>query len=440
MRSCLLLNTEQNTLSFTSRLFFATEPKVTMAQYQSFPDTTGSSKSLDKLKALRLPPMQGLSFLDIGCNEGFFCGFAKYEGASRVLGLDRNKTSIEHAKARFPGVEFRCQSWDEPINEKFDVILLASALHYAKDQEALVQKLLGLLTPTGTLVLELGMAPDSGNKWVTVKRSIDERQFPTRGKIAAMLDTHAWKIIGHSVDQAGDPLSRVVVHIQNKRPYAFLLMERSGYGKTSITRLLSTAKGISQVSGDTILRQIWAGEVACSDELRQPIERDYASTNIAPLTESLFQSGLGTQLVDVWLEAAEGSDVIIDSFVPKDFWPSVTQRIQERRFVPIQLTWDLMGPKLHGVAFYNKLAEGYLNELAEQYPSKSKSSLLGRLINKLTPKSKKQGAQHIDKTLLPKDFDPQVYLRLHPDVRSAGIDPVTHYIKHGISERRRYKS
>jgi hypothetical protein len=41
------------------------------------PETKGVSDSLTKLARLRLPDsMAGKCFLDIGCNEGFFCGVA----------------------------------------------------------------------------------------------------------------------------------------------------------------------------------------------------------------------------------------------------------------------------------------------------------------------------------------------------------------------------
>ena len=73
-----------------------------MAQYQSFPDASGASRTLDKVKALKLPVLEGRSFLDVGCNEGFFCGLAKHLGASRVVGLDRSALFIERARARFP--------------------------------------------------------------------------------------------------------------------------------------------------------------------------------------------------------------------------------------------------------------------------------------------------------------------------------------------------
>lgn len=41
--------------------------------------------------------------------------------------------------------------------------------------------------------------------------------------------------------------------------------------------------------------------------------------------------------------------------------------------------------------------------------------------------------------LLPEDFDPNVYLRLHPDVKAAGVDPAKHYLEFGINENRKYK-
>ena len=40
---------------------------------------------------------------------------------------------------------------------------------------------------------------------------------------------------------------------------------------------------------------------------------------------------------------------------------------------------------------------------------------------------------------LPADFVGSEYLELHPDVKSAGVDPAQHYLTHGIQEGRRYK-
>lgn len=40
---------------------------------------------------------------------------------------------------------------------------------------------------------------------------------------------------------------------------------------------------------------------------------------------------------------------------------------------------------------------------------------------------------------IPKDFDPEAYLELNPDVASAGVDPLVHYLEFGKHENRYYK-
>lgn len=41
---------------------------------------------------------------------------------------------------------------------------------------------------------------------------------------------------------------------------------------------------------------------------------------------------------------------------------------------------------------------------------------------------------------LPDDFDPEVYLELNPDVASAGLEAEVHYLNHGKAEERRYRT
>lgn len=40
---------------------------------------------------------------------------------------------------------------------------------------------------------------------------------------------------------------------------------------------------------------------------------------------------------------------------------------------------------------------------------------------------------------IPPDFDPDTYLEINEDVKRAGIDPLQHYLTHGIKEKRQYK-
>jgi SAM-dependent methyltransferase len=210
--------------------------------YQTFPGKRGGSASLDKLMALRFPPFAGKRFLDVGCNAGFFCGYALFDGANRVVGIDRSKASLDLAKQKFPAVEFHNQSWDTLPEGPYDVILLASALHYAEDQEALIHRLMSRLAEDGTLVLELGVVDSQNDEWVLVKRSIDdsidERPFPTWGKISTILEKYRWERIGCSVPQAGDETPRYVLHVHHLKPDAPRALEITASIPGSINGLL----------------------------------------------------------------------------------------------------------------------------------------------------------------------------------------------------------
>ncbi len=48
--------------------------------------------------------------------------------------------------------------------------------------------------------------------------------------------------------------------------------------------------------------------------------------------------------------------------------------------------------------------------------------------------------ESVDYLGLPIDFNPGEYLRLNPDLISAKVDPIWHYLNHGCREGRRYKS
>ena len=81
-----------------------------MTGYQTFPYRPGSSDSLNKLTQLKILPLTAKSFLDVGCNEGFFCGYALFDGARKVVGIDINEKFINSARQNFPGCDFRSRA------------------------------------------------------------------------------------------------------------------------------------------------------------------------------------------------------------------------------------------------------------------------------------------------------------------------------------------
>ena len=309
-------------------------------QYQSFPGTKGGSLSLEKLSALRLPSLEGKRFLDIGCNEGFFCGYALFDGAKEVVGIDQSNVAIQKAQQRFTNVDFRNQSWDVLPEGSFDVIVMLSALHYATDQEAMIHTLMSKLNDNGLLVLEISMAPGEVDEWVKVKRSIDERYFPTRNKLASILKDYAWKVIGHSVNQAGDPLQRYVIHIKPMKPYAFLFIQKPGSGKTTISRKLLNGSSIPLIGGDRLYQQISNRKLDVSSTLQAAVSEDFSTATIDKTTNKIFELGFIDEMVDLWIKQVGGyKDFALDSYIPRNYQQVLKDTLIDKGFFPVEMTW-----------------------------------------------------------------------------------------------------
>ena len=279
--------------------------------YQTFPGEEGDSDSQRKLRCLRLASFSGKSVLDIGCNEGFFCFEAAAGGATRVVGIDRNRDFIASAHSRkierglSGGVEFICQSWDTLPDEKFDIILLLSALHYAEDQKATIRMLTERLAPNGVLVLECGVVDEEHSALVNVARAVDAATFPTFGKMKEWLAPYAWKLMGPSVQQRGDPIPRKVFHVQTFKREVILLLGSGHTGKTTFARILA-APGIPNIMIDDHVRVFYNTRLNGS-KLASIIRAHYDGQRIDQLYKQIVAEDALDELTD---DIAGALDVI----------------------------------------------------------------------------------------------------------------------------------
>ena len=352
-----------------------------MAQYQSFPSAPGDSLTLDKLKKLTLPDLAGQTFLDVGCNEGFFCGFAKHQGATRSVGIDHSRGFIERARRRFPDCEFHARGWDQLPEGRFDVILLASALHYAHDQAALIHLLMDRLADDGTLVLELGIVTSKQAEWVKVQRGSDQRLFPTMPLLKQLLADYAWKWMGPSVLQAGDPVARHVLHISRRRHAAYLLMQPPAFGKSSIARSLFSKAGLPVVSGDLLIGQVAAGKLQASPALAGAIAKEHSPFRLDLTIQRIFDRGLGQELVALWLQHAGDGDFALDMYVPGPHQAAVKQALSRAGYMPVVLEWERPGARLVPDTIQHKRAEAFYLSLSDralpEAPAATPTGLVG---------------------------------------------------------------
>jgi SAM-dependent methyltransferase len=251
--------------------------------YQSFDNVKGASNSFQKLKALRLGllsgrqgpghPLKGLSVLDLGCNEGFFCGEALRQGARRVVGIDHSRQFVGLARQRFPRAEFIEGSWWDIPDERFDVIFFLSAIHYEPEPAALLRKLADHLTPTGTLVLECGIAPGKGRAWKDVRRADGIRSYPTHDALVDEVALpFAVRLVGPSVPQKGDPVPRRVYHCGPKGGMALIVTGPTRSGKSTLADDFRR-HDIPLVHTDLLLGEILAGKPRPDSRLSTVVQR-----------------------------------------------------------------------------------------------------------------------------------------------------------------------
>ncbi len=311
--------------------------------YQDFGgDEAGSSRSRAKLEALQLQFLEhlkprGARVLDLGCNEGFFCdAVARRLDAACVLGVDSDRDCVERARARFPQFEFRHQSWWQVEEDGFDVILFLSAVHYERDQASLFRFLARKLRPGGVLVLECGIADPlmvhPEERWVIAHRADGLFRYPTyRHLVNGLLEPFSVKYIEKSVEQAGDPVGRHVLHCWSKRQNVILLGGRSGRGKTELARGLGQSPDVQTVYTDALILRLLTDRNLESSGLAARLRRVFEwPANIELIQRYLHDHGLIEEYADLLMMTVDQdcATVVIDgAFLD---YPAVSEALSRR--------------------------------------------------------------------------------------------------------------
>jgi SAM-dependent methyltransferase len=121
-----------------------------------------------------LPDLRGRSVVDLGCGYGWFCRWAREQGAARVLGLDVSERMLERAREAGTDPAIAYERADlETLSlpqSAFDLAYSSLAFHYVEDAARLYAQIRGSLAPGGRLVFStehpIYMAP-TRPRWLT---------------------------------------------------------------------------------------------------------------------------------------------------------------------------------------------------------------------------------------------------------------------------------
>lgn len=146
------------------------------AGYSRLPRSVEGLEAAPEWPALRalLPDLGGRRVLDLGCGFGWFCRWAREQGAAQVLGLDVSEKMLARAKRDSADPAITYERADlERLNlpsGSFDFAYSSLALHYVENLAGLLAQVRGALTPGGRIVFSIEhpiyMAP-TRPRWAT---------------------------------------------------------------------------------------------------------------------------------------------------------------------------------------------------------------------------------------------------------------------------------
>ena len=107
------------------------------------------------LRALLSDP-GGMRVLDLGCGFGWFCRWARQNGAAQVLGIDVSEKMLARSRASTQDDSITYSRADlEAIDlprASFDLVYSSLAFHYIEDFDRLLSQIHGALVPGGRLI------------------------------------------------------------------------------------------------------------------------------------------------------------------------------------------------------------------------------------------------------------------------------------------------
>ena len=198
------------------------------AGYSRLPRSVGGLDEAPEWPALRalLPDLRGRNVLDLGCGYGWFCRWARENGAARVLGIDVSEKMLARAAATTtdPAITYTradMERLDLPA-ASFDLGYSSLAVHYIADLDVLLAQIHRALVPGGSLVFSaehpMFTAPDApgwtvdgaGRRVWPVNRYLDEGPRSTDWLAKGVIKQH--RTIGTYVNlllRAGFALTHV---------------------------------------------------------------------------------------------------------------------------------------------------------------------------------------------------------------------------------------
>jgi SAM-dependent methyltransferase len=168
------------------------------AGYSGLPRSIKGLDGAPEWPALRalLPEMSGLRVLDLGCGFGWFCRWARAQGASSVIGIDVSENMLTRARAETQdaAITYRAADLEQVQLDSgaFDLVYSSLALHYIAGLDALLPEVHRALAPGGRLVFSVEhpiFTAPARQGWLNAD---DRKIWPVEGYLEEGARTTRW--------------------------------------------------------------------------------------------------------------------------------------------------------------------------------------------------------------------------------------------------------
>lgn len=277
-------------------------------------DQKGQTDSSYKLTRLKFPDdLTSKSVLDIGCNEGFFCNEAIKRNARRVVGIDANRKFLDEAIRRYKtdNSEFQLRSWHDLPDEKFDMIVWSSAMHYELDPVTVLTSIADRLSPDGLFILECGVHFATTKEMIYVVRHDGGLWYPTQRFIEEGLRKAGltFRMVSQAELVGTDPVPRVVYHCSRSLPTVLLVVGSTKRGKSTLAGLIGSA-ATKVISLDHLVARIGAAKWAFTP-LEEFIKKNIDSSDLGKVYRGIDEAGLTEAYAKLLSRAVAASDSLV---------------------------------------------------------------------------------------------------------------------------------
>jgi SAM-dependent methyltransferase len=132
-----------------------------LAAYSRLPRSVEGLDGAPEWPSLRelLPDLRGLRVLDLGCGLGWFCRWARQQGAAYVLGIDVSERMLARSRAATadPVITYTRADMEqlELTEQAFEVVYSSLALHYVENLSGLMSQVHRALVDGGAFVFSV---------------------------------------------------------------------------------------------------------------------------------------------------------------------------------------------------------------------------------------------------------------------------------------------